>query len=80
MGALYHLLQNRIYRGEIVHKDKSYPGKHQAIVDEGLWDDVQRRCHLKSDCAEFGDNRQCRREGFHRLSLLVDRPNWGNFT
>jgi len=41
MGALYHLLQNRIYRGEIVHKDKSYPGEHQAIVDEGLWDDVQ---------------------------------------
>ena len=41
MGALYHLLQNRIYRGEIVHKDKSYPGEHQAIVDEALWDDVQ---------------------------------------
>ena len=33
-GALYKLLQNRIYRGQIVHKDKHYPGKHEAIVDQ----------------------------------------------
>jgi site-specific DNA recombinase len=40
-GALYLMLQNRIYRGEIVHKDKAYPGLHEAIVDEGLWAEVQ---------------------------------------
>ena len=40
-GALYLMLQNRIYRGEIVHKDKSYPGEHEAIVDEALWSEVQ---------------------------------------
>ena len=40
-GALYYLLQNRLYLGEIVHKEKSYPGKHEAIVDEELWDEVQ---------------------------------------
>ena len=40
-GALYLMLQNRIYRGEIVHKDKSYPGEHEAIVDEALWNNVQ---------------------------------------
>jgi DNA invertase Pin-like site-specific DNA recombinase len=40
-GALYLMLQNRIYRGEIVHKDKSYPGGHEAIIDEGLWSQVQ---------------------------------------
>ena len=40
-GALYLMLQNRIYRGEIMHKDKSYPGEHEAIVDEALWTDVQ---------------------------------------
>src|SRR5262244_2569819 len=33
-GALYLMLQNRIYRGEIVHKDRSYPGEHKAIVDQ----------------------------------------------
>ena len=40
-GALYLMLQNRIYRGEIVHKDKSYPGEHEAIINEALWSDVQ---------------------------------------
>ena len=42
-GALYTMLQNRIYRGRIVHKDKHYPGEHEAIVDEALWDEVQRQ-------------------------------------
>ena len=42
-GALYTMLQNRIYRGRIVHKDKHYPGAHEAIVDESLWDEVQRQ-------------------------------------
>jgi site-specific DNA recombinase len=40
-AALYLMLQNRIYRGEIVHKGKSYPGEHKAIIDETLWNDVQ---------------------------------------
>ena len=40
-GALYLMLQNRIYRGEITHKGNSYPGEHPAIVDKPLWDDVQ---------------------------------------
>ena len=40
-GALYHLLQNRLYLGEIVHKGQAYPGQHAAIVDQALWDEVQ---------------------------------------
>ena len=40
-GALYHLLQNRLYRGEIDHKGTIHPGEHQAIVDEELWERVQ---------------------------------------
>src|SRR6266568_177154 len=42
-GALYHLLQNSIYRGEVVHKGIAYPGEHKAIVDEELWSAVQAR-------------------------------------
>jgi site-specific DNA recombinase len=38
-GALY--LQNRIYCGEIVHKGKSHPGEHEAIIDDRLWSEVQ---------------------------------------
>ena len=41
-GAPYLMLQNRIYRGEIVHKENSYPGEHAAIVDQGLRDKVQK--------------------------------------
>ena len=51
-GALYTMLQNRIYRGRIVHKDKHYPGAHEAIVDEALWDAVQRQLAAnRIDCA-----------------------------
>jgi DNA invertase Pin-like site-specific DNA recombinase len=42
-GALYLMLQNRIYRGEIIHKATSYPGEHAAIVDEALWNTVRKR-------------------------------------
>lgn len=37
---LYKLMHNRVYLGEITHKDKSYPGQHEAIVDQSLWDSV----------------------------------------
>jgi DNA invertase Pin-like site-specific DNA recombinase len=40
-GALYLMLQNRIYRGEITHRGNAYPAEHQPIVDEVLWDQVQ---------------------------------------
>jgi site-specific DNA recombinase len=40
-GALYLMLQNRIYRGEITHKGNAYSGEHPAIVDQELWDQVQ---------------------------------------
>jgi hypothetical protein len=40
-GALYLMLQNRIYRGEIVHQGTAYPGQHKAIIDPELWQIVQ---------------------------------------
>ncbi|MGE3744200.1 MAG: recombinase family protein [Sphingomonadaceae bacterium] len=40
-GALYHLLQNRLYRGQIVHRDNIYDGEHEAIVPEDPWTEVQ---------------------------------------
>jgi site-specific DNA recombinase len=42
-GALYQMLQNRIYLGEITHKDKSFPGQQPAIIGQELWDRVQAR-------------------------------------
>jgi hypothetical protein len=32
-GALYLMLQNRLYRGEVVHKRQSHPGEHTPIID-----------------------------------------------
>ena len=40
-GALYLMLQNRIYRGEIFHQGTAYPGQHEAILDPELWQIVQ---------------------------------------
>ena len=37
------MLRNEIYRGRIMHKGRSYPGRHAAIVDEALWKAVQER-------------------------------------
>jgi site-specific DNA recombinase len=51
-GALYHLLNNRIYLGEVVHKKAFYPGQHDAIVSRGLWDKV---------AARLDENNQARR-------------------
>jgi site-specific DNA recombinase len=40
-GALYHLLSNPIYLGEIRHKRERHPGQHEAIVSRELWERVQ---------------------------------------
>src|SRR5438067_4631755 len=37
-GALYDILQNRIYLGEITHRNESFRGEHHAIVAQELWD------------------------------------------
>ncbi|WP_246048171.1 recombinase family protein [Hankyongella ginsenosidimutans] len=39
-GALYLMLRNRIYLGEVCHKGKVYPGEHGAIIDEPLFAQV----------------------------------------
>ncbi len=40
-GYLYRIISNPVYVGEAVHKDTSYPGEHEAIIDRALW----RRVH-----------------------------------
>jgi site-specific DNA recombinase len=42
-GALYKLLANRVYIGEISHKGNSYPGEHKAIIDRELWESVRAK-------------------------------------
>lgn len=40
-GALFGMLRNRVYVGDIVHKEKTWPGLHPAILDRDLFDRVQ---------------------------------------
>jgi site-specific DNA recombinase len=40
-GALYKILQNRMYLGEIHHRKQFYAGEHDAIVAQELWDRVE---------------------------------------
>ena len=40
-GALYTLLRNRLYIGQIRHRDEWYPGEHKGIVPLELWRKVQ---------------------------------------
>jgi hypothetical protein len=63
-GALYLILQNRTYLGEIVHRDQSHPGEHAPIIDQPLWDTVQ---------AQLADNTAQRNSGtrIRQPSLLT---------
>lgn len=62
-GALYHLLSNPIYAGQVRHKDQTYAGLHEAIIDEGLWQRVQAKL------AENRIVRASRRNGSHPSPL-----------
>lgn len=53
-GHLYTILRNRLYRGEIEHKDQVYAGDHEPIIDQDQWDRVQAR---------LNSNRAVRRSG-----------------
>lgn len=45
-GALFHVLRNRVYIGEITHGKSTYPGIHEPIVDRSLFDAVQKQLDL----------------------------------
>jgi hypothetical protein len=55
-GALYCLLSNPIYLGEIRHKNERHRGQHEAIVSHELWERVQER--LRDRAARRGEGRK----------------------
>jgi site-specific DNA recombinase len=63
-GALYELLQNRLYLGEVSHKGAIYAGQHEAIIDRKLWERVQQ---------QFKENQQAprKRSGAGKRGLLT---------
>lgn len=63
-GTLYHLLSNRIYRGMIAHKGQTFPGEHDAIVDEDLFEQVQLKLAINASGSS-------RRKKVQEPSLLI---------
>lgn len=55
-GALYKILSNRIYIGEIPHKKSSYPGEHQPIIDLELWQRVHAKLAENVHDRRYGNN------------------------
>ena len=71
-GPLAYMLRNRMYLGEINHRDKSYPGEHNPIIDEKLFDAVQAKL------TENRQERRLRRQSSNALlmgKLFDDRGN-----
>jgi site-specific DNA recombinase len=55
-GALYCLLSNPIYLGEIRHKNERHRGQHEAIVSRELWERIHDR--LRDRAARRGEGRK----------------------
>ena len=56
-GALYELLANSIYIGEIQHKQERHPGLHEAILSKKLWERVQQRLNQNAARGRGSSNR-----------------------
>lgn len=70
-GTLYHLLSNPIYRGKIIHKGEVYPGEHEAVVPEDLFEAVQAK--LKANAS--GTSRRLRGQQPSLLTGILQDSN-----
>ena len=50
-GALYTLLRNPIYIGEVRHKGTRYPGLHRPIIERAVWDKTDELLHTHASRA-----------------------------
>jgi DNA invertase Pin-like site-specific DNA recombinase len=55
-GALYLLLQNRLYIGQVTHKGTAHPGEHEGIVDQELFEAVQAQLQANRTDRLHGTN------------------------
>jgi len=63
-GHINYILNNRLYIGEIKHKEKHYSGKHKAIIDRGTWQKVRNKIQSSKNNVKSGIH-------FKNPSLLV---------
>ncbi len=75
-GALYALLRNRLYIGEIRHRDQWYPGEHKGIVSRDLWDKVQTQLNNNL----LNRRKRIREQASSLLTGLVEDTAGNRFT
>jgi len=61
-GALYTILKNPTYIGDVSHKGERFPGEHLAVVDAEIWHAAQ---------TQLDHNRQKLQQKGQHLSLLA---------
>lgn len=57
-GNLYQMLSNPIYAGMVPHQGETYPGLHDAIIDEATWKAVQHQLTDNAVTRRYGKNAQ----------------------
>jgi site-specific DNA recombinase len=75
-GHLYYLLRNRLYIGEVRHRERWYPGEHQGIVPRDLWDKVQAQ--LDSNLRTH--HKRAREQSSSLLTGLIEDEEGNRFT
>jgi DNA invertase Pin-like site-specific DNA recombinase len=65
-GALFYLLRNRFYIGEVNYKGQIYPGEQPAILDRELFDRVQQTLS-----EQWGHTTRTRTSFTHLLTGLI---------
>lgn len=72
-GHLSELLQNQIYIGKAVHKDKVYEGEHEAIIPKVLWDKVQGL--IEQNRASFRASKNIKHKALLQGLIYDDKGN-----
>ena len=79
-GMLYNMLKNPIYIGKVRHKDKTYEGQHEAIIDDETWDQVQQKLKSTNRQRQKFLSRAGETTLLHRKLLGADGRNFQLYT
>lgn len=63
-NALYKLLNNRVYLGELYYDDQWHASTHEAIIDRDLWDRVHERMASRARRTGVGNKQQSNEDSF----------------
>lgn len=63
-NALYKLLNNRVYLGELFYDDQWHASTHEAIIDRDLWDQVHERMASRARRTGVGNQQRSNDEIF----------------